>query len=153
MVSFGNNNPVNPNATWTYAYSTPQYPGILPNHYPLSANSSTAYQAQLSQNNQNTITFQYVQGQTAAEAWLCAPGQTVYLMDSNAPVIYMKSADQNGRYFPMKTYDLVERAATVQGPDQPNAIDTTSFVKRDEITALVAKAVENYFNTPAKKGE
>ena len=53
----------------------------------------------------------------------------------------------------MKTYDLVERTEPVQGPNEAPSIDTSSFVKRDEIDSLVAKAVLNYLNAPAKKGE
>ena len=100
---------------------------------------------------QNQNTFQWVQGQAGAEAYPVAPGASVILMDSNAPVIYYKSADQSGRYLPMKTYDLVERTEPVQGPNEAPSIDTSSFVKRDEIDSLVAKAVLNYLNTPAKK--
>lgn len=107
--------------------------------------------SQQNQNGAQNNTFQWVQGQAGAEAYLVAPGASVILMDSNAPVIYFKSADNSGRYLPMKTYDLVERKAPVQGPNEAPSIDTTSFVKREEITALVAKAVEEYLNTPAKK--
>lgn len=96
-------------------------------------------------------TFQWVQGKAGAEAFLVAPGASVILMDSNAPVIYFKSADQNGRYLPMKTYDLVERTEPVQGPNEAPSIDTSAFVTRDEIDGLIAKAVLNYLNTPAKK--
>jgi len=105
--------------------------------------------------NQNTQlnTFQWVQGQAGAEAYPVAPGASVILMDSNAPVIYYKSADQSGRYLPMKTYDLVERTEPVQGPNEASSIDTSAFVKRDEIDSLVAKAVLNYLNAPAKEGK
>lgn len=103
------------------------------------------------QNNQNGSpnTFQWVQGQAGAEAYLVAPGASVILMDSNAPVIYFKSADQNGRYLPMKTYDLVERAADV--PEQKPQLDTSSFVKRDEIEKLIAAEVDRQLNAPTKK--
>lgn len=105
--------------------------------------------------NQNTQlnTFQWVQGQAGAEAYPVAPGTNVILMDSLAPVIYYKSADSTGRYLPMKTYDLVERTEPVQGPNEAPSIDTSAFVKRDEIDSLVAKAVLNYLNTPAKEGK
>lgn len=102
-------------------------------------------------NNQNGSpnTFQWVQGQAGAEAYLVAPGASVILMDSNAPVIYFKSADQNGRYLPMKTYDLVERVADV--PEQKPQLDTSSFVKRDEIEKLIAAEVDRQLNAPTKK--
>lgn len=84
-------------------------------------------------------TFYFVQGQAAAEAYLLAPGQSVILMDSNAPVIYYKSADASGRYLPMKTYDLVERKPEDARTPQ---IDTSSFVKRDEIADLIKQEIE-----------
>lgn len=122
----------------------PQFTGYQPNYTRVLPQNQNA-----AQNN----TFQWVQGRAGAEAYLVAPGASVILMDSNAPVIYFKSADQNGRYLPMKTYDLVERTAQVPTPNTEAGIDTSSFVKRDEISDLVAKAVENYLNTPTKKGE
>ena len=122
-------------------FSSPNYQGYFPQTY------------QSVQQNQNTQlnTFQWVQGQAGAEAYPVAPGASVILMDSNAPVIYYKSADQSGRYLPMKTYDLVERTEPVQGPNEAPSIDTSAFVTRDEIDGLIAKAVLNYLNTPAKK--
>lgn len=121
------------------------------NGYPNMSFQRNSQPVQQNQNGAQNNTFQWVQGQAGAEAYLVAPGASVILMDSNAPVIYFKSADNSGRYLPMKTYDLVERVPQVQGPNPASTIDTTSFVKRDEITTLVAKAVEEYLNTPAKK--
>ena len=120
-----------------------------PTFYPSLTTPRSATQVPM-QNNQNGSpnTFQWVQGQAGAEAYLVAPGASVILMDSNAPVIYFKSADQNGRYLPMKTYDLVERVADV--PEQKQ-LDTSSFVKRDEIEKLIAAEVDRQLNAPTKK--
>lgn len=132
-----------------YEYYNPTFPyqGYVPN---TAIGAPVSYMPrQLSQQNQNNTqnnTFQWVQGQAGAEAYLVAPGASVILMDSNAPVIYFKSADQNGRYLPMKTYDLVERVPQVQGPNTETKIDTSSFVKRDELESLVAAAVDKIFN-------
>lgn len=131
-----------------YNYNNQQVIAPTPQPTLFAPRTSTGFQ---NQNGAQNNTFQWVQGQAGAEAYLVAPGASVILMDSNAPVIYFKSADQNGRYLPMKTYDLVERVPQVQGPNPASAIDTTSFVKRDEITALVAKAVDEYLSAPAKK--
>ena len=121
------------------------------NGYPNMSFQRNSQPVQQNQNGAQNNTFQWVQGQAGAEAYLVAPGASVILMDSNAPVIYFKSADQSGRYLPMKTYDLVERVPQVQGPNPASTIDTTLFVKRDEINALVAKAVDDYLSAPAKK--
>lgn len=135
---------------YNYSYQN-QSPVIAPPQRPYP--SPVTSTGQYSQNPTQINTFQWVQGQAGAEAYLVAPGASVILMDSNDPVIYFKSADQNGRYLPMKTYDLVERTAQVPTSNTESSIDTSSFVKRDEISDLVAKAVENYLNAPLKKGE
>lgn len=131
-----------------YNYSNPQ--AIAPPTQPtlFAPRTSTVQQ---NQNSGQLNSFQWVQGQAGAEAYLVAPGASVILMDSNAPVIYFKSADQNGRYLPMKTYDLVERVPQVQGPNSAEPIDTSLFVKRDEISGLISKAIEEYLNSPAKE--
>lgn len=126
-------NPVTTGGQYMNYFQRPTYPQYIQQAVP-----------QQPQNNQNT--FQWVQGQAAAEAYLVAPGNSVILMDSNAPVIYFKSADANGRYLPMKTYDLVER--TNSDPGQGKAIDTSSFVKRDEIEKLVVAEVDKYLSSP-----
>ena len=132
-----------------YPYDNLQFTGYQPQF----TGYQPTYTKPVIPQNQNAQlnTFQWVQGQAGAEAYPVAPGASVILMDSNAPVIYFKSADQSGRYLPMKTYDLVERTESVQGPNETPSIDTSTFVKRDEIDSLVAKAVLNYLNTPAKK--
>lgn len=131
-------------------------PAPMPNYYqnqvPNRQNYTFSTQPQQqNQNDPSQVVFYYVQNRTAAENWLLGKNERLYLMDSSEPVMYLKATDQEGRYYPMRTFDLVERKAPVQGPNEAPSIDTTSFVKRDEITALVAKAVEEYLNTPAKK--
>lgn len=134
-----------------YPYDNYQFTGYQPQF----TGYQPTYTKPVIPQNQNAQlnTFQWVQGQAGAEAYPVAPGASVILMDSNAPVIYYKSADQSGRYLPMKTYDLVERTEQVQGPNETPSIDTSLFVKRDEIDSLVAKAVLNYLNAPAKEGK
>lgn len=131
-------------------------PAPMPNYYQnqVPNRQNYSFSAQPQQQNQNDpsqVVFYYVQNRTAAENWLLGKNERLYLMDSSEPVMYLKATDQEGRYYPMRTFDLVERKAPVQGPNEAPSFDTTSFVKRDEITALVAKAVEEYLNTPAKK--
>lgn len=104
-------------------------------------NNNFQYQRPTQNTTQQNNTFQWVQGKAGAEAYLLGRSQTVILMDSDAPVIYYKSTDENGRYLPMKTYDLVERVESNTGMDKP---DTSSFVHRDEIQKLVNEAIEAY---------
>ena len=136
-------------------YPYDNYPGVMPNYYQNQVTGRPNYTVQpqtaVNQNTSNQVIFYYVQNKTAADNWLLGKNERVYLMDSNEPVMYLKATDQDGRYFPMRTFDLVERKAPVQGPNEAPSIDTTSFVKRDEINALVVKAVDEYLSAPAKK--
>ena len=130
-------------------YPPTYYPNLTPSY--LRPQQPQAPVSQIQNGTPNQVTFYFVQGRAAAENWLLGRDEKVYLMDSNDPVMYLKSTDRDGRYLPMKTYDLVERTEPVQGPNEAPSIDTSAFVTRDEIDGLIAKAVLNYLNTPAKK--
>ena len=106
------------------------------------------------QNNQSTGNqgFVWVQGEAGAKAYPVAAGNSVLLMDSESPVLYMKSTDISGRPLPIETYDLVKREekpiipqAPVQQAHQPQ-IDLSQYVKMSDLEAkveeLVNKALE-----------
>ena len=115
--------------------------------------STAAVSTQTQQPAQNQVIFYYVQNSEAANNWLLGKNEKVYLMDSSQPVMYLKATDQDGRYYPMKTFDLVEREIPVQGPNQAPPIDTSSFVKRDEIDKMVTDAIKAYFSNTVSRGE
>lgn len=109
---------------------------------------------QLQQNNQpaGNQGFVWVQGEAGAKAYPVAAGNSVLLMDSESPVLYMKSTDISGRPLPIETYDLVKREekpvipqAPVQQVQQPQ-IDMSQYVTMSELEAkveeLVNKALE-----------
>ena len=96
--------------------------------------------------------FVWVQGEAGAKAYPVAAGNSVLLMDSESPVLYMKSTDISGRPLPIETYDLVKREdrpvitqAPVQQVQQPQ-IDLSQYVTMSELEAkveeLVNKALE-----------
>lgn len=96
--------------------------------------------------------FVWVQGEAGAKAYPVAAGNSVLLMDSESPVLYMKSTDISGRPLPIETYDLVKREdrpvipqAPVQQVQQPQ-IDLSQYVKMSDLEAkveeLVNKALE-----------
>ena len=97
----------------------------------------------------NNAGFVWVQGEAAAKAYPVAAGNSVLLMDSDAPVLYMKSTDNTGKPLPMETYDLVKRNPVSyqmqQAPQQPQ-IDLSEYVKMSDLEAkvneLVNKALE-----------
>ena len=74
----------------------------------------------------------WVVGENGADSYLVAPGQTVLLWDSTAPVIYVKSADSMGR--PSKRiYDYTERGAMVQSKD---ILPQSDFAKQSDVDYL-----------------
>lgn len=76
----------------------------------------------------------WVQGEAGAKSYLVAPNTTVQLWDSEAPVIYIKSADASGMPS-IKVLDYVvrERAESERKQvTQPNV----EYVTRDEFNAL-----------------
>lgn len=108
----------------------------------LNAMSQMPQMQQLQSNNQG---FVWVQGEAGAKAYPVAAGNSVLLMDSEAPVLYMKSTDSSGRPLPIETYDLVKRvSAPVQAPSIPKApeIDLSEYVKSSELEAKVTELIE-----------
>lgn len=83
----------------------------------------------------------WVVGENGADSYLVAPGQTVQIFDSTAPVFYLKSADNMGR--PSKrVFDYTERgyAEKVQNlPQSDFATKEDISLIKDEIEALRAK--------------
>lgn len=87
---------------------------------------------QIPQPQQNGINW--VQGLAGAKAFMVAPGQTAFLMDSEGQTFYMKFADQSGMPT-LRVFDFQER--TQQAPMAPqNNGAYEDLVKR--VTALEA---------------
>lgn len=66
-----------------------------PAYYPQSQ-QAVPQQMQMQQQTQQYNSKIYVQGDAGAKSYLVAPGNTVILWDSEAPVFYEKSADYSG---------------------------------------------------------
>ena len=123
------------------------YPTGIGNHSPYNYQTAPMPQQIQYQQPSNNGGFVWVQGEAAAKAYPVAAGNSVLLMDSEAPILYMKSTDVSGRPLPMETYDLVKRENVVaqQQPKQPQ-IDLSEYVKMSELESvvndLVNKALE-----------
>lgn len=61
------------------------------------------------QSQQNNSMIIWVQGEAGAKAYPLAPNNKILLMDSEAPVLYVKSVNASGIPEPLVIYDLVER--------------------------------------------
>ena len=101
---------------------------------------------------QAPLSFSYVLGIEGAKAYPLGPNQEVFLMDSQDPIAYIKSADAFGKQT-LRVYDLVERTEETK-TETKSEVDTSQFVRRDEISAMVSEAVDkamaNITITPTK---
>ena len=91
----------------------------------------------------------WVQGEEGAKAYMVAAGNSVMLMDSDASVFYIKSADTSGIPQPLRIFDYAERSAGPKNPVPQQAapqIDLTQFITRDELEGILAERLRR----PAK---
>ena len=58
---------------------------------------------------QSQNTFAWIQGEDSARNYPVAPGNTVVLIDSDKPIMYMKTADLSGRPQPLQVRYLVSK--------------------------------------------
>lgn len=80
----------------------------------------------------------WVSGEAGAKAYLVAPNTTVQLWDSEAQVVYLKSADASGMPS-MKVLDYTIRQNATNGPGAPAAaptVNSTEYATRAEFDAL-----------------
>lgn len=101
-------------------YQNPYYQQMFPQQQPI----------QQPQQNNGII---WVQGEAGAKSYLVAPNTTVQLWDSEAQVIYLKSADSSGMPS-MKVIDYTIRGAETANNGFNMNID--NFIHRDEFDAL-----------------
>lgn len=111
-------------------------PLFSPNYMGNYQQLSYAPQQSIYPNNSNLI---WVQGEAGAKSYLVAPNQTVQLWDSEAQVIYLKSADATGLPS-MRILDYTIRDQKPQNGvfDKP----VESYATKDEIDALRAEIEE-----------
>lgn len=118
------------------------------NYFPAGYQPAQMYYPQNNQqgNQQNYAQPQnnliWVQGEAAAKSYPVAPNSSVPLWDSEANVIYIKSADMSGmpslKVLDYTVRDSVTRTAEIQPQTQFATKDDLSAIE-GEITALKAK--------------
>ena len=95
--------------------------------------------------NQTQNLFAWIQGEDAAMKFPVAPGNTVVLIDSDKPIMYMKTTDLSGRPQPMEIRYLVNKEDydKIQngGLSSPNPSD---FVTKATFEKYISEA-ENKF--------
>jgi len=123
------------------------YPMAYPQYYP-------QYQPQPQQQSNNSIIW--VSGEAGAKAYLVAPNTTVQLWDSEAQVIYLKSADASGMPS-IKVLDYTIRQTPGNGPVAAStapAVNSNDYATRAEVTALQGEinALKAELGITTKKG-
>ena len=95
----------------------------------------------------------WVQGEAGAKAYPVAAGQSVFLMDSEEDVLYVKSTDFTGRPLPLEIYDLIKRNRVVETPQISQKMqnnDMAEYVKMSDLETkvndMVTKAVSKAIN-------
>lgn len=127
------------------------YNNYFPQYYPqfqpaINTQIPQPNQPQMQAQNTNII---WVSGETGAKSYLVAPNTTVQLWDSEAQVIYLKSADASGMPS-MKIIDYTIRDANPQ-TRTPVQQDTAVYVTKDEFNVLkneVQKIIGGMKNEP-----
>lgn len=143
-----------------YSYTGQMNNTSMPNGYTGQMYNQASYQnqmpqmqmPQMQQPQQNQPAgnsgFVWVQGEAGAKAYPVGAGHSVLLMDSEAPVLYMKSTDSSGRPLPIETYDLVKREATSyqSAPQAPvpkaPEIDLSEYMKASDLETMVNELIE-----------
>lgn len=92
----------------------------------------------------------WVQGIAGAKAFMVAPGQTAFLMDSEGQTFYMKSADQSGMPT-LRVFDFQERTQQPPAASQ-NAGVYEDLVKRVAALEDIANMVKTVKNLEIIKG-
>lgn len=91
-----------------------------------------APQMQQNTNQQNNSGITWVQGENAAKSFPVAAGQSVLLMDSENPVMYIKSTDQSGMPLPLRIFDYTERVTKPQEETKVNPKPEADYVTKPE---------------------
>lgn len=79
--------------------------------------------------------MQWVQGEAAAKAWSVPPGGSAVLWDSEAPLIYIKSADQTG----MPQMRILQWSEYHPAPPQERSAAAGDFAPMEAVRELESK--------------
>lgn len=123
----------------------PQAPNQMFQQNPQAPNQMFQQNTQVPQIQQPVNQFEWVSGgEMEATAYPLAPGHSVILMDSENPVIYLKTRESNGKYLPMEIYDLVKREKMQQVPQAQTQtqIDLSAYVRKDDLGNIIAPLIQ-----------
>ena len=109
------------------------YNNYFPQFYP-SAQPQYVPQVQTPQPHNNGITW--VQGENSAKSYPVGAGQSILLMDSENPIMYIKNTDQSGMPLPLRIFDYKERTQARSESTQTVAEPKVDYISREEFNAF-----------------
>lgn len=114
-------------------------------------NNSNAYACSQDYSQNNGIIW--VQGENAAKSYPVRAGQSLLLMDSENPVMYIKSVDQSGMPLPLRIFDYTERISEAdKQPVKEDYISRNEFEKfKEEIKESIRQTRPNNFKKQNSK--
>lgn len=118
-----------------YPYGYNAQPNVPNTPYNNGQNVGQTIPQSVQNNAYNGITW--VQGEAGARGYPVAPGQTVQLWDSDAQVIYLKSADASGMpSMKVLDYEIRETASPA------NALKKNDYITREEFEKVIKELKE-----------
>ena len=109
------------------------FTGINPYGAPQPAMQPIQMQSQMMmQQSQEQSGPIWVQGEAGAKSFLVGPGKTVPLWDSEAQVIYMKTADQSG----MPSMKILDYTIRDNNNLPPKAPDSPEYATKNEVETI-----------------
>lgn len=120
-------------------------PGYMPQPQPapdMLAQFKGPYQPPQPQPQPNSSGLIWVQGESGAKSFMVAPGQSVLLMDSEAMVFYIKTADASGVPLPLRVFRYSEVVPGAAVPEKVEETPRADYVTREEFEARVAQLLK-----------
>ena len=127
-----------------YSYNQPYY-GTYQNYqnYQMPNQTQINSQTQTVQQQNNNVGIIWVQGEAGAKAYPVSPNSKVLLMDSENPVLYVKSVNASGIPEPLCIYDLVQRS---ENKVQVENVDDNRFKKIEDRLTKIENKIQNNNN-------
>lgn len=110
-------------------YFPQYYPQMNPYAQQMPPQGSQMPQNAPAQSNNGII---WVQGENSAKSYPVGSGQSVLLMDSESPVMYIKSVDASGMPHPLRIFDYKERKGDLPEGSQKPSGSSEEYVPRNE---------------------
>lgn len=108
------------------------------NGFPVGYQTAYYPQLQYQPQAQQASSLIWVQGEAGAKSYMVAPNTTVQLWDSEANVIYLKSADASG----MPSMRVLDYTIRDNSAPQSHADLSANYVTQDDLKALERKLNE-----------